>query len=111
MYKHILFTFSLLTENLSHFRALARSRSFYYEQQKTQVSEEEYAKLVAKRRKENANFVVGAEENDEYVDLGEDEDWTRQNPNYNSDEDDADGDVGADDFMDEDGKKASGGGE
>jgi len=67
--------------------------------------------LVAKRRKENANFVVGAEENDEYVDLGEEEDWTRQNPNYNSDEDDADGDVGADDFMDEDGKKASGGGD
>ena len=39
-----------------------------------QVTEEEYATLVAKRRKENANFVVGAEENDEYVDMGEEED-------------------------------------
>ena len=41
--------------------------------------------------KENANFVVGAEENDEYVDMGEEEDWTRENPAYRDEEDDEDG--------------------
>ncbi len=55
------------------------------------MTEEEYATLVAKRRKENANFVVGAEENDEYVDMGEEEDWTRENPAYRDEEDDKDG--------------------
>ena len=55
------------------------------------MTEEEYATLVAKRRKENANFVVGAEENDEYVDMGEEEDWTRENPAYRDEEDDTDG--------------------
>ena len=44
-----------------------------------------------RRRKENANFVVGAEENDEYVDMGEEEDWTRENPAYRDEEDDKDG--------------------
>ena len=56
------------------------------------MTEEEYATLVAKRRKENANFVVGAEENDEYVDMGEEEDWTRENPAYRDEEDDKDED-------------------
>ena len=77
-----------------------------------QVTEEEYAKLVAKRRKENANFVVGAEENDEYVDMGEEEDWTRENPAYRDDEgDDADGRNNANasmDAEDEDGGAANG---
>ena len=68
-----------------------------------QVTEEEYAKLVAKRRKENANFVVGAEENDEYVDMGEEEDWTRENPAYRDDEgDDEDGRNNANACMDAD---------
>ena len=77
-----------------------------------QVTEEEYAKLVAKRRKENANFVVGAEENDEYVDMGEEEDWTRENPAYRDDEgDDEDGRNNANasmDAEDEDGGAANG---
>ena len=77
-----------------------------------QVTEEEYAKLVAKRRKENANFVVGAEENDEYVDMGEEEDWTRENPAYRDDEgDDEDGRNNANASMDaddEDGGAANG---
>lgn len=77
-----------------------------------QVTEEEYAKLVAKRRKENANFVVGAEENDEYVDMGEEEDWTRENPAYRDDEgDDEDGKNNANasmDAEDEDGGAANG---
>ena len=77
-----------------------------------QVTEEEYAKLVAKRRKENANFVVGAEENDEYVDMGEEEDWTRENPAYRDDEvDDEDGKNNANagmDADDEDGGAANG---
>ena len=77
-----------------------------------QVTEEEYAKLVAKRRKENANFVVGAEENDEYVDMGEEEDWTRENPAYRDDEgDDEDGRNSANasmDAEDEDGGAANG---
>jgi len=77
-----------------------------------QVTEEEYAKLVAKRRKENANFVVGAEENDEYVDMGEEEDWTRENPAYRDDEgDDEDGRNNANACMDaddEDGGAANG---
>jgi DNA polymerase alpha subunit A len=77
-----------------------------------QVTEEEYAKLVAKRRKENANFVVGAEENDEYVDMGEEEDWTRENPAYRDDEgDDEDGRNNTNasmDAEDEDGGAANG---
>lgn len=77
-----------------------------------EVTEEEYAKLVAKRRKENANFVVGAEENDEYVDMGEEEDWTRENPAYRDDEgDDEDGRNNANasmDAEDEDGGAANG---
>ena len=77
-----------------------------------QVTEEEYAKLVAKRRKENANFVVGAEENDEYVDMGEEEDWTRENPAYRDDDgDDEDGRNNANasmDAEDEDGGAANG---
>ena len=77
-----------------------------------QVTEEEYAKLVAKRRKENANFVVGAEENDEYVDMGEEEDWTRESPAYRDDEgDDEDGRNNANacmDAEDEDGGAANG---
>ena len=77
-----------------------------------QVTEEEYAKLVAKRRKENANFVVGAEENDEYDDMGEEEDWTRENPAYRDDEgDDEDGRNNANasmDAEDEDGGAANG---
>ena len=67
---------------------------------------------AAKRRKENANFVVGAEENDEYVDMGEEEDWTRENPAYRDDEgDDEDGRNNANasmDAEDEDGGAANG---
>jgi len=75
-----------------------------------QVTEEEYAKLVAKRRKENANFVVGAEENDEYVDMGEEEDWTRENPAYRDDEDDVeDGGNAANGTGDEEGAGAANG--
>jgi DNA polymerase alpha subunit A len=56
--------------------------------------------------------VVGAEENDEYVDMGEEEDWTRENPAYRDDEgDDEDGRNNANasmDAEDEDGGAANG---
>ncbi|KAK4783867.1 hypothetical protein SAY86_018235 [Trapa natans] len=54
------------------------------------VEEEEYDKLVAKRREEVKGFIVDDDDLLGYADDGEEEDWTKAGPNYSSEEE-ADG--------------------
>jgi len=54
----------------------------------TSMTEEEYAKFANERRKKYGGFVVG-EEGDEYVDLGEEDDWTTAQAGASDEEDDA----------------------
>lgn len=49
------------------------------------VDEDEYKDLVAKRREEFSDFIVG-EAGDGYIDDGEEEDWTKAGVSFSSDE-------------------------
>ncbi|XP_057544544.1 DNA polymerase alpha catalytic subunit isoform X1 [Amaranthus tricolor] len=51
------------------------------------VDEDEYKTLVAKRREEFSDFIVG-DVNDGYIDDGEEEDWTKAGLSFSSDEED-----------------------